>query len=1117
MRATQAFELVELAVDPAIAPTAGFHKLYYKGPYLYTMTSSAYVRDVVLDRPLDNFFPVATAVPLVATDTVLESFNKIQGTFNNMRLVGEVTGNFAYVGGFLEVNAVLASQFIDGLGATDRVAYWVDTDTITYSNNNRYDGVTAQLLGGSPVALPAGDIRHYVSGGVATVDDSIGYYANINHASATDHYGLISNVENSGAGTAYAAWLNDNRTVGTGKFLKDISGDGKAEWADIVEADISDFGSYIPLSQKGVANGVATLDVSGRVPTSQLPIELMEFLGNWNANTNTPALADTDIGKQGNVYRVSVAGSTDFGAGPISFVIGDWVYNTGTVWQKGAQTAVTPDLLSVLAVGNTTGANNISINSGQSIVFNTGAFTGSLSNTTLTAVRTYTLQDASGTLAFLSDITAAIPNTLYSANGSIASNRTLSGDGTKSLTFDSIAQFTITPTPTTNAKTTWTDGTGVGATTIVTGAGLNPTGFGDIGFATYVSTPGTKGYGGINDFSNQAVTQWTVYDSAFGVDEAGFFAGNTTGGGNFTYATLYHSEYATGNYYGFQANVFGERIMSQSAGLNFVSVMSPVNGLAFLSGAGGTGYIGVCNQAGFINWMGASWTGGTVTSVAGTTNRITISGTPTVAPIVDIAATYVGQTSITTLGTITTGTWNGTTIAAVNGGTGQSTYTTGDILYASAANVLSKLAAGTVGQVLTMAGGVPTWATSPADQNGIYTGSGALIAHTTVSGAFNLIWANTGNFERTGNISFTQGADRIISVNPRTGVANGNDLTLEAGGGGTGGPNTGGDIIVTPGSGGVSGPLIGAQGDIYLTGKSGTGIAKGSVVYITAGNSAGNGGLSGNIIATTGNNTGVGGVGGSYVVNLGIGTVTDGDFEIIGSFGSAFKVNGGTGKVTIPGLLDPIGLQMTVTAANPGDANTLWANSNDSNRPYWGGANKIAFVSDLTAASFYTSNGSIVGNRTVTGDESLIQFINTNFKAQTGDGAEIFLSFDEVSINAPGGLVIIGSTANVATSSGLFLNTISVVQQKITFQDLGGTPFNGVLTNEDITNIDKTWTLPNATGTIALKTDWETGATYTVSNTTVDRTYDADSSTVDELADILGTLIADLKSINIIQ
>lgn len=53
-------------------------------------------------------------------------------------------------------------------------------------------------------------------------------------------------------------------------------------------------------------------------------------------------------------------------------------------------------------------------------------------------------------------------------------------------------------------------------------------------------------------------------------------------------------------------------------------------------------------------------TEGTVTSVSGTTNRITSTGGAT--PVIDIASTYVGQTSITTLGTIGAGTWQGSQI-----------------------------------------------------------------------------------------------------------------------------------------------------------------------------------------------------------------------------------------------------------------------------------------------------------------------------------------------------------------------------------------------------------------------------------------------------------------------
>lgn len=60
-----------------------------------------------------------------------------------------------------------------------------------------------------------------------------------------------------------------------------------------------------------------------------------------------------------------------------------------------------------------------------------------------------------------------------------------------------------------------------------------------------------------------------------------------------------------------------------------------------------------------------------VTSVSGTSNRITSTGGAT--PVIDISASYVGQSSITTLGTIGTGTWQGTAVSSTYGGTGLNT------------------------------------------------------------------------------------------------------------------------------------------------------------------------------------------------------------------------------------------------------------------------------------------------------------------------------------------------------------------------------------------------------------------------------------------------------------
>ena len=66
---------------------------------------------------------------------------------------------------------------------------------------------------------------------------------------------------------------------------------------------------------------------------------------------------------------------------------------------------------------------------------------------------------------------------------------------------------------------------------------------------------------------------------------------------------------------------------------------------------------------------GLTKTGNTIDAV-GTANRITVN-----ANSIDIASTYVGQTSLTTLGTITTGVWNGTAIAVAKGGSGATTLT----------------------------------------------------------------------------------------------------------------------------------------------------------------------------------------------------------------------------------------------------------------------------------------------------------------------------------------------------------------------------------------------------------------------------------------------------------
>lgn len=84
-------------------------------------------------------------------------------------------------------------------------------------------------------------------------------------------------------------------------------------------------------------------------------------------------------------------------------------------------------------------------------------------------------------------------------------------------------------------------------------------------------------------------------------------------------------------------------------------------------------------------------------TIIGTSNRLAVINPGGIAgnTTLDISTSYVGQATITTLGTIGTGVWQGTVVGVGYGGTGLTSYATGDTLYASAANTVSKLSGNT--------------------------------------------------------------------------------------------------------------------------------------------------------------------------------------------------------------------------------------------------------------------------------------------------------------------------------------------------------------------------------------------------------------------------------------
>lgn len=199
------------------------------------------------------------------------------------------------------------------------------------------------------------------------------------------------------------------------------------------------------------------------------------------------------------------------------------------------------------------------------------------------------------------------------------------------------------------------------------------------------------------------------------------------------------------------------------------------------SGAGYTTFTG--DSISFTQFSGAGQitagagltkSGNTLDAV-GTANRITVN-----PDSIDIASTYVGQTSITTLGTIGTGTWNGTVISPTYGGTGvnngSSTITLGGSLTLSGAFSTS----------LTVTG--PTSVTLPTSgtliNSGVITLSSLASIGTITTGTWNgstigVAYGGTGATALTGILkgngtsAFTAAVDGTDYLSPNATIDGG--------------------------------------------------------------------------------------------------------------------------------------------------------------------------------------------------------------------------------------------------------------------------------------------------------------------------------------------------------
>jgi len=154
---------------------------------------------------------------------------------------------------------------------------------------------------------------------------------------------------------------------------------------------------------------------------------------------------------------------------------------------------------------------------------------------------------------------------------------------------------------------------------------------------------------------------------------------------------------------------------------------------------------------------------GNTLDVVGTANRITVT-----ADAVDIASTYVGQSTITTLGTISTGTWQGTIVSPTYGGTGVNngtkTITLGGNLTTSGAFNTTLTATANTTVTLPTTGTLATLTGSETLSNKTITSSSFSGTSVTASGTITANSTSESTSTATGSIVVAGGVGITKSI-----------------------------------------------------------------------------------------------------------------------------------------------------------------------------------------------------------------------------------------------------------------------------------------------------------------------------------------------------------------
>lgn len=252
-------------------------------------------------------------------------------------------------------NAALVHQTLSGAGTNTHAQ--IDThiaDATVHRQINDAGTATTDLWSASKI-IDQLATKSAIGHVHAAADVTSGTFADarISQSSVTQHNAALAHQTLSGAGTnthaqidSHIADVTKHRTIDDNSTTSSTSlwsalqiatqlASKSAVGHTHTASNITDFSTAADARisvQKGVANGLATLDSSGKIPASQLSLDGVDYQGAWNASTNSPSLA-SGVGTKGFYYVVTTPGTTTIDT-INDWQVNDWIIFNGSVWQK---------------------------------------------------------------------------------------------------------------------------------------------------------------------------------------------------------------------------------------------------------------------------------------------------------------------------------------------------------------------------------------------------------------------------------------------------------------------------------------------------------------------------------------------------------------------------------------------------------------------------------------------------------------------------------------------------------------------------------------------------------------------------------------------------------------